>query len=694
MAWCLIKSEDQKFRQALLEKKIDPFKLMDMTSEERRSLFAQFVSKENAENINSLYESKLLLKNQQKGFENWVKRSVGLKESVKQDLMSKIDRLSSKGVLSPDQMKDFKQDLAKTRLGLNLSFEEAKTISDLSKERSDAKAAWDAEMKDNPTWSENPQETRKEWINNKARLEYGMKQVAIENYVNDLKLESRKIRFTQEPMRATTEAVKSIPSIFKSLMASLDNSFFGRQGIKNLFGSVAQKKIWANAFIKSFKDIGFEIVGKKVDGFEPMDLIKADIYSRPNATNGKYKAGNYRLGVLNEEAFPTSIPERIPLLGRFFKAFETAFTGGALRMRADLADVLIAKADAAGINTLNSEQAKGIGNLVGSLTGRGSLGKGEAIANELNVLLFSARFFKSNIDTLTAHQFDKDATPFVKNEARKQLLSIVVNLATIMTLAKLIDPEAIDEDPRSTNFGKIKIFGKWVDISGGMRGIVTPIARIIPSLHDGEWGMWQKSASGKWTNLSSGKFGQQDGADMLLDAFFLNKLAPIAAIMRDALRGEMFDGTPFDIKKSIVNSVTPLSIQKFDDVKDEKSGVILGVMVSEFLGLGVDTYKTKQSWETKNTKEMKSFKSQVGPDLFKQANNDYNRAYDAWLEEVKKDQRYKDLSSDGKIKLESDAREALKTKILDEYGYYEEKEYKTDKEIDEEYARKDLAPTK
>ena len=73
MAWCLTRDQEAKFRQALINKKIDPFKIADMTSEQRRSLFEQYVDSENAIKINSLYESKLLLKNQVAGFRAWAR---------------------------------------------------------------------------------------------------------------------------------------------------------------------------------------------------------------------------------------------------------------------------------------------------------------------------------------------------------------------------------------------------------------------------------------------------------------------------------------------------------------------------------------------------------------------------------------------------------------------------------------------
>jgi len=699
MAWCLTQDQEAKFKAALMSGKIDPFKLADMTSEQRRTLFEKFVDNENAVKINSLFESKLLLKNQVQGFKSWAKRTVGMSPEVKRDLNNKIVRLSEQGILDPKELQDFKEDLVKTRLGLNITFKEAKTINTLSEARVEARDGWKAELDKNPEWTNNPYKTRKKWINNEKRLQYGLKEVALENYVNNLKLASKKkgVSILENPVRALLNPIREAPGFFndlaKSLMASIDNSFFGRQGIKNLFGNPAQKRIWTRNFIKSFSDISAELKRKKVDGFERMDFIKADIYSRPNAVNGKYKAGNYQLGVLNEEAIPTSLPEKIPGLGRLFRASETVYNGGALRMRADLADMFISKMDRQGINTLDPKQARGAGHLVGSLTGRGSLGKATTLNKELNFVLWSARFFKSNIDTLTAHQFDPQATQFTKTEARKNLVSIVGHIAGIMALAKFLDPESVDEDPRSTNFGKIKVFGHWTDITGGMRSIITLAARAVPTYREGKWGFWSKSSTGKWTDLTAGKYGQRDGVDIIMDTIFLNKLAPFASVLRDMWRGEMFGGEPFDIKKSIINSATPLSIQNINEVKDEGTAAVLGVAMSEFFGLSVSTYKYEDNWVKKTTKEMKSFKEQVGIDKFKKANQDYNRAYNIWFEEVKKDKKYKELSDDSKNKLKSDAKKAIKEKILKEYGYKKPvKKQKTYKELKEEKTIKELKP--
>lgn len=689
--WCLIKSEVDAFKKALQEKKINPFELADMSSEQRRGIFEKYVSKESAEKINSQYESKLLLKNRQKGFESWVKSTIGLKESVKRDLLSKIDRLSEMGTLSPKDLQDFKEDLVKTRLGLGITFEEAKTINELAAKRREHKDAWQAKLKEHPRWSTDPQATRSEWIKDQDRLSYGVAERVLKNYVDELKLSANKVSFKEDKILFMKDVLAQVPGTLKSLMASLDNSFFGRQGIKNLYGNLEQKKIWTRNFAKSFKDIGNELLAKKVNGLDPMDLIWADIYSRPNAVNGKYKAGDYQLSVESEEAFPSSLPEKIPGLRRLYKASETAFNGAAVRMRADLADMYISMMDKAGINTMDPKEAKGMGRLVGSLTGRGSLGKGEIIAKDLNVLLFSVKFFKSNIDTLTAHQFDKAATPYVKKQAAKNLLSIVAHLAGILTFAKLLDPESVDEDPRSTNFGKIKAFGVWADISGGLAPIVRTAMRIVPSTHNGEVGQWQKSSSGRWTNLSNKEFGQPTAVDTVLDAVLFNKLAPIAAIVHDALKGEMFGGEPFNIEKAITKSVIPLSIQQAVEANKSGSDVALMTVIAESLGFGTSTYQYKSYWEKSTSKEMVDFKAQVGQEKFLQSNEEYNNAYNVWLSEVETDPRFKKLSDDGKEDLKSKAKDAIKAKILKEYGYKKSKKDKSKDKTDSNIIKK-LAP--
>ena len=597
MKWCLIKPKADELKRAIKSGKINPTTLSEMTSKQRRSFLEKYVGAENASEVNALFESKLLLKNQKAGYISWAKKITGITPEARRDIISKIENMEN--VLNPQEEKMFLEDLAKKRLGLEVTAEEAKNISELTKQISDLGKKAD----------ENGNFPSEE-----TRLEYGASKVALENYINQIKLEANKISFRQQPIKKIISIIKEIPGTLKSSVASLDNSLWGRQGIKTLM-DIRTSKIWAKNFLKSWRDIGRQLKGKGrwyTSGDDAViDSIKADIYSRPNAILGKYKAGGYGLEVLNEEAYPSSLPEKIPLLGRVFKASETAYNGGALRLRADLADRLIKIAEKNGVNTLNPEEARPIGNLVGSLTGRGSLGKGDVLAKEINTLAFSVKFLKSNFDTLTAGLTDPKIrqNKFARKEAAKSLLSIVATTASILAIAKLIDKDAVEEDPRSSNFGKIKIFGHWTDITGGMAGIVTLASRLAPTLHEGKLSFWKKNNKGEYDDLIAGGYGKQNAMDVF-DSFWQGKLSPIAGVVRDMWKGSDYSGNPITLN-SVIKKQLPISVQNYESLKnDPNSSFWLGSMILD--GLGLSTSSTIEP----------NIKSNIIPENKKVSNND------------------------------------------------------------------------
>lgn len=656
--FCLLPKHVEKFKKALVSKEINPVELAEMTSEQRRDFLANYVGKENATQVNALFESKLLLKNQKAGYISWAKRVSGISPAIRRDLISRIEKMDK--ILSPAEEEQFLNDLASTRLGFNVTQEEAKTIFELSKKMQDLRAKAN-EKGIFPTKED--------------RLNYGWSAVQLEDYVQDLKLRARELSFRQNPIRKTGQVLLEVPSTLKSIVASLDNSFFGRQGIKTLW-DVRTSHIWIKNFSKSWLDIGREL-----GGTDAMKVIRAEIYSRPNQLNGKYKAGNYGLDVLTEEAFPSALPEKIPVLRRLYRASQSAYNGGALRLRADLADRLITLAEKHGVNTLDPKQAQGLGHLVGSLTGRGSLGLTPSQAKTINVLFFAPKFLKANFDTLTAHQFDSKATPFTRGEARKNLLSIVATLTAILTIAKLLDPDSVDEDPRSTNFGKIKIFGLWTDLTGGMGSMIVLASRLIPSMHNGEFGQWSRSSSGKYTKLGEQGYGSRNALDVIYD-YISGKFSPALGLLRDYWKGRTFDGDPFVFPDSIFNQSKPIPIQSFESfMENPDAESVIGSMILEGLGFSVSSYSvTEENWENKTSKEMLQFKDKVGDAKFKEANERYNQLYYEWFKETGKSEEYKNLSEEGKADLIKKAKEDIKDTVFKEYKFkYKSTDSKKDK---------------
>lgn len=131
-AWCLPRDKASAFLDALRSGALMPDKLIDMTSVERREAFAEHVGPENAEDVNAQFESKLLLKDVQRGLVTWAKKVGGITEPARRDILTTINKLDR--VLDPVEQKAFLADLARKKLGIAVTAEEAQTVFRLSRE--------------------------------------------------------------------------------------------------------------------------------------------------------------------------------------------------------------------------------------------------------------------------------------------------------------------------------------------------------------------------------------------------------------------------------------------------------------------------------------------------------------------------------------------------------------------------------
>lgn len=130
MGFCLPKELTQPFLRAVRDGDLDPVKMSEMTSDERRVALAKVVGEENAKEANALYESKLLLKDQQAGLIRWIKSVGGLSEAAERSLVAKVSKMEN--ILSPADEDAFLKDIAAKKLGTEVTPEEAKTITSLA----------------------------------------------------------------------------------------------------------------------------------------------------------------------------------------------------------------------------------------------------------------------------------------------------------------------------------------------------------------------------------------------------------------------------------------------------------------------------------------------------------------------------------------------------------------------------------
>lgn len=577
MSFCLPKKSAADFLQALKDGKVDPDQLMGMTSAERREHFGKIIGAEYAKEVNALFETKMLLVDQKRGLVTWAKQMAGLSDKAKLDFISKVEKLER--VLEPEDERAFMADLAAQKIGAAVTLDEAKTISQGAKHLAELRKDWD--------------EGTEAWSNEAARLKYGTAYVEYQDYVGTLLRDAKALSF-QEWAKSPKQWLLTTASATKGIVASLDNSFFGRQGIKMMFTNPAH---WTDAFVQSWGDIGKELVG-----IDAMKAIKADVFSRPNAMNGKYRNAKIAVGIEFEEAFPSSLPEKIPGFGRLYKASEAAFNGGAMRLRADYADKMIGLADKSGVDMSRpGKQAEGIGSLVNAMTGRGNITLGHETAEVVNAAFFSLRFLKSNFDALTMHRGgyaieEGPARDFVRKQSAQNLARIAGGIAAVLFTANQMWPGSVDWDPRSSNFGKIKIGDTRFDVSGGMASLVTLASRLVPTKHNGKWSLWTKSSTtGKYTDMRAGKFGQQSALDVV-ENFWEGKLSPAAGIVRDAWKGETYGGQPVTLEGAIQSLITPIGIQTAQDtLNDPKSAPLLAVLILDGLGFGANTYPNHKS---------------------------------------------------------------------------------------------------
>jgi hypothetical protein len=650
---CIPKHVLKPFLDKIKSGEITPEKLMDMTSKERHDYFAGFLGDDNASHVNASFESKLLLKNQQQGIVNWAMSATGMKPEVQRDILSRVNKMDK--VLTPETQDAFLSDLVAHKLGATVTMEEAGNIATLAKEANRLK-------KEAETIKSIIDETPEQY---EKRAQYGRAAGEFQDYVNLLKDRSKEKTLRQWVMpKNWGEAFVNVAGLSKSLKASFDNSVIGRQGLKTLF---TYPDIWAKNSAQSFKDFADVLGGKNVK-----NEVRADILSRPNALNGLYKKENLAVGV-REESYPSSFWEKTPVLGRIFKASETSFSAWQHRTRADVFDRLVDVADKTGADI------KGLGKFVNSLTGRGSIGAFEPVSKVLNNVFFSPRFLKANLDTLTAHAFSKDMGSFAKKQAAISTAKVVVGIASVLAIAKALDPDSVELDPRSSDFGKIRIGDTRFDVSGGMSSLVVLAARIIPTLDNkGKLGNFSKnSTSGTLTEINSGKFGSRTVENVIID-FFGGKLAPMAGIFRDISRGKDFNGKPVTVGGELVNLLAPLSASNAVELYNNPNGApMLAALIADGLGIGTNTYSPTKDWGTSQSKEMAQFKKQVGDAKFKEANDLFNKEANARVKHVTESEVYQGLSDNDKHRVLQHEEKKIKERILRQYHFVYREERKT-----------------
>jgi len=659
--FCLPSEYAKKIKEAIRNGTLSPAKMNEMTSQERRNYLVGIIGKENAKEVNLLFEKKLLLKNQERAMYDWAREITGMSREQKTKTLDKIRETyadKKRRLEDPKEneafLNEIVSDVYSRKFKTEISLDEAQTITELSQ---DVKRARE-KMNDDFTWK-----------NKDDGYNFGAAKVASDNYVGGLKAEAIKEFFVNPfKVRGLMEkasalkldaklSIKFIAENSRAIKASVDNSLWGRQGIKVLF---TKPKIWAKNFSKSWIDIGRVLVGGNKAGDAIMDGLKAEIYSRKNSLSGRYELGKKLDIGTGEEEFPTSLPSKIPALGRLFRAAEVSYEAGAMRMRTDLADKVYNLAEQTGVDMKSKEEIGSINELVNSMTGRGRLGRLEGAGKTLNTVFFSVKFFKSNVDTLTLH-IGSDMSSFARKQAAINLLKITSSIAIILMIANALDPDAVDFDPRSANFGKIRLGNLRFDVTGGMSSLVILASRLATQ-------STKSSVTGVVTKFGQG-YGSPDGMDVLWN-FTENKFSPMFSVVKELVNQKTFDGEKPTVINQLTNLTIPIVIESGYDAyqKEDLSNALL-VLIADGIGISANVYSYSSNWDFNPGKELMQFKEKVGQDKFEEANLEFNELVNQKITELNKDPKWQAMDDEDKRGELTSEKSQIKERIFRKYRF-------------------------
>lgn len=650
---CLPVNLAQQFKERLKSKEIDPVAMASMTSEQRRQTLS-FLGEQTAVEVNALFESKLLLKNQQQGMITWIKNVAGLKPELSRDIISRVNRLDQ-ALLTPESEQAFLEDLAAQKVGVNVTMEEAGKISELAHEVAVREQA--------RTHSEDD------------RLRYGRAVVAFNNYRNGLIAEAEG---QTKSLRSDWNEFKQNPvgkalTVSRAVRFSFDLSYPLRQGMKALR---ANPTVWWRNSLK-----GLQAAKEGLKGGSLMDEVNADIFSRDNY--GLYQKSKLGVGV-QEEEIPSTTPEKLPVVGRGFKASNDAYTAQAHLTRADLFDFYYARHKELGYDVDSDEYLEGLGRYIGQKTGRARLpGQYESGANWLNKYIISPRFWASKIQTFTqpftgAQSFGNmrtDAAKAIRREAAKDLVKYVATQVGIAVLASaILGKDSYEEDLRSADSGTIKVGNTRFDTTGGAKTIMTLVARLLTN-------KTKSSTTGILSDLGTGEFGSMSRWDVIIN-HFENQLAPTPSVIRDYFQGETFEGQAVTPKTMATGLFIPLNLENLYKNHDEEYAAnLLLITIMDGLGASTNTYSYDANWSRSPSKELTQFREKVGVQKFKELNDEYNSRYNEWFTKLGSNEQFLELSEEDKTRALTNKKADIKKEIFKEnnFKYKEEKSKKLPK---------------
>lgn len=482
---CILKDDMKKLHNAIKER--GGLRAMrELNADARIKFFAEYIDMpghtETAEWFNREMERRLFIPNQIQATKDWIKRLEKKGKPIKQK-KALIDRISAKkDVMSPKASRKYMESVAKQVMGFEIDREDSKKLFDLSTSINQLKKKL---LSVKPDYYELKADDLAKLDGEalKVRQELGEKLVEFQKTYEEVSLKAQDAVVARGGKgKKVLSGISKVAGNVKSLKASVDFSFL--------------RQLQSTAYVdfKSFKNAlkaGYKAWFESPQGVETM---LADLLTRPNALNGNYDSFGIEVGI-KEEAFPESwVSEKLGesklnLLRRSDAAFNIAMQTA----RANLFDWMWERSNG-DVKLLKTQK---IGDAINTITGRGKVpllvSKDEVQNKLINNMLFAPKWLASRIQTLTDLRYVGQIGKLTPQGIRaRSAVGNVIMLGVLTSLLKAIAWGLDDEDerdwweflqsafePRSTEFGKIKVGSTRFDLSTGTSGLITLFSRLL-----------------------------------------------------------------------------------------------------------------------------------------------------------------------------------------------------------------------
>lgn len=375
------------------------------------------------------------------------------------------------------------------------------------------------------------------------------------------------------------DAALEVLNVPRTIMSSADLSAPLRQG---LIPTISHPGIASKAFVEMLKQA---VSQKRFDRW--FYEVRESPEFKVMEDSGLYVADphNPKLAA-KEELFMNNLAQKIPLVGKIVKGSEQAYVGYLNKMRVDLFEQGREMLEAAGKTfEKNKEDFEGLASWINNSTGRGTLGEmGEKASPILNTAFFSPRLIASRINLLNPVYYAK-LPKEVRVSALKDMAKFIAFGTTMLTLAKLGGAD-VEADPRSSDFGKIKVGKTRYDIWGGFAQYVRAATQMF-------MGEAKSINTGKIRELNGeGAFGENRGD--VATRFARGKLAPIPATVVDFMVGRTIIGEEVTVAKEAEKNLLPLIVSDVKDaMKDQGVKALFTTYLPAAFGIGVQTFDAK-----------------------------------------------------------------------------------------------------